>query len=414
MNLIQKIVLASRSNCKINFTKLSCETAYRVCKVSRSFSSFDKLNHEQLHFGKWLVNDSWEHKKILKLYEGLCDGDRAALAESITLVESSSQDKKEMGQILLQRILKKSNETNNQTQLSEYVQQQFSLNEVSKNLTLRIGITGPPGAGKSTFIEQFGLFLTEKLGFKIAVLAIDPSSSRTGGSLLGDKTRMLHLSRQLLAYVRPSPSKGELGGVARNTMEALLLCEGAGYDITIVETVGVGQSETAVADMTDIFILVIPPAGGDELQGLKRGIIENCDFVLVNKADGDLIPAARRIQTEYTSALKFIPRKYKDWRPRVRRISSLSQHDMDHVWDLIMDFNNYLISSKILDENRKKQQQLWMWHHIRSKILNYFKKDVAVNEQLSVVSMMVENGEITPGHASDYLINIFFNQIKKV
>ena len=396
----------------ICFSQLNFTARSLAQKFQSSYASDRTI--ETLHCGDNVRKDSFEHKRILKLYNGLCSGDRAALAESITLVESLNQSKKELGQVLLQMMLKKSkNDAEDCTNLASYMQEQYSLKNVANNLTLRVGITGPPGAGKSTFIEQFGLYLTNKFGFKVAVLAIDPSSSRTGGSLLGDKTRMLKLSHEPLAYVRPSPSKGELGGVARDTMEALFLCEGAGYDIIIVETVGVGQSEVAVADMTDMFILIIPPAGGDELQGLKRGIIEKCDMVLVNKADGDLIPAARKIQTEYTSALKFLPRKYKDWRPRVRRISSLADDNMSDVWYLIMDFNKYLLGSNILHTNRQNQRELWMWHHIRSKIVEEFKKDTEVNQKLSIMQEQVRNGEITPGLACDCLLDVFFSRTLK-
>ena len=381
----------------------------------RFFKSSSSLVTENKNFNwnEFICKDSSHIKTVDKLYHGLYNGERAALAESITLVESLNESKKQMGQHLLQLVLQNLKHPSAQTSFTGYIQNKLNKTNEKTNLTLRLGITGPPGAGKSTFIEQFGLFLTRQMGFKVAVLAIDPSSKRTGGSLLGDKTRMLKLSSEPMAYVRPSPSKGELGGVACNTMEALLLCEGSGYDIVIVETVGVGQSEVAVSDMTDLFVLVIPPAGGDELQGLKRGIIENCDFVLVNKADGDLVPAARRIQTEYTSALKFIPRKYKNWRPRVRRISSLSAAGIEDLWLLMVELYEYLLLSGILVENRKNQQNAWMWNHIRSNILLKFQRDPDVKLNLIQLKDMVENNQITPGLASDKLLNIFFSQINK-
>ncbi|NWX01117.1 MMAA protein, partial [Caloenas nicobarica] len=179
-----------------------------------------------------------------------------------------------------------------------------------------VGLSGPPGAGKSTFIECLGKMLTERK-HKVSVLAVDPSSSTSGGSLLGDKTRMTELSRDTSAYIRPSPTRGTLGGVTRTTNEAILLCEGGGYDVVLVETVGVGQSEFAVADMVDMFILLLPPASGDELQGIKRGIIEMADLVAINKADGDLVVPARRIQAEYISAMKLLRKRSKVWRPKV-------------------------------------------------------------------------------------------------
>ncbi|KAI8507660.1 hypothetical protein Bbelb_150400, partial [Branchiostoma belcheri] len=244
--------------------------------------------------------DLSQHPAVQRLFQGLKEGHRASLAESITLVESVHRRKRAAAEALLQLVL-------------EHLQQKRV--KWKKPSAFRIGLTGPPGAGKSTFIEAFGKFLTDS-GHKVAVLAVDPSSSTTGGSLLGDKTRMPELSRDMNAYIRPSPTSGTLGGVNRRTNEAIVLCEGAGYDVILVETVGVGQSEFVVADMVDMFVLLVPPAGGDELQGLKKGIVEVADLVIVNKADGDLLPAARRIQAEYTSALKLIRPRSHVWRPR--------------------------------------------------------------------------------------------------
>ena len=215
-----------------------------------------------------------------KLYDGILSADRASLARSITLIESSLSKSRAEARKMINL-----------------------LQERSRKITIpsfRIGLSGPPGAGKSTFIEVFGTHLIEK-GHRVAVLAVDPSSSRTGGSLLGDKTRMTELSRNPKAFIRPSPNRGHLGGVARTTNESILLCEASGYDIVLIETVGVGQSEYLVSDMVDALCLLLPPAGGDELQGIKRGIIEQCDLVCINKCDGDLIPAANRTKAEYTS-----------------------------------------------------------------------------------------------------------------
>ncbi|XP_036972613.1 methylmalonic aciduria type A protein, mitochondrial isoform X4 [Acanthopagrus latus] len=242
-----------------------------------------------------------EQRLLDKLYEGLIGGQRASLAESITLVETQHPRKKELAQVLLQRVL-------------AYRREQESQNG-GKPVAFRVGLSGPPGAGKSSFIEVVGKMLTSR-GHKVSVLAVDPSSCTTGGSLLGDKTRMTELSRDMNAFIRPSPASGTLGGVTRTTNEAIVLCEGAGYDIVLVETVGVGQSEFAVADMVDMFVLLIPPAGGDELQGIKRGIIERADLVVVTKSDGDLLVPARRIQAEYTSALKLLRRQSKSWNPK--------------------------------------------------------------------------------------------------
>uniref|UniRef100_A0A669D9V1 Metabolism of cobalamin associated A n=1 Tax=Oreochromis niloticus TaxID=8128 RepID=A0A669D9V1_ORENI len=242
-----------------------------------------------------------EQRLLNKLYDGLIGGQRASLAECITLVETQHPRKKELAQVLLQRVL-------------AYRREQENRNG-GKPVAFRVGLSGPPGAGKSSFIEVVGKMLTGR-GHKVAVLAVDPSSCTTGGSLMGDKTRMTELSRDMNAFIRPSPTSGTLGGVTRTTNEAIVLCEGAGYDIVLVETVGVGQSEFAVADMVDMFVLLIPPAGGDELQGIKRGIIERAELVVVTKSDGDLVVPARRIQAEYTSALKLLRRQSKSWNPK--------------------------------------------------------------------------------------------------
>merc|ERR1711971_6313 len=261
--------------------------------------------------------------KVNSLLDGVCTGNRASLSQSITLVESKNSTKREMAKEILHSLLTE---------------------KTPPHDAYRIGLSGPPGAGKSTFIENMGQRIVAKEG-KLAVLAVDPSSSRTGGSLLGDKTRMQVLSNMTEAFIRPSPSGGELGGVARNTHEAATLAEHAGYRNILIETVGVGQSEFAVNDMVDIFVLIIPPAAGDELQGIKRGIVELADIVVVNKADGDLLPAARRVAAEYTSALKFMPRKYRCWTPRVGMISSLTGEGLDGLWELILDFKSEMEAS---------------------------------------------------------------------
>ena len=259
-------------------------TAIPGVRLSSSTSSLTKITPDNLLL------------KTRQLYFGVLKGQRASLAQAITLVESTLEESKKEAQKLMTLIT--------------------THNKEFRNSTFRIGLTGPPGAGKSTFIENFGTMLIEQ-GHKVAVLAVDPSSSRTGGSLLGDKTRMTELSRNPSAYIRPSPNRGHLGGVARTTNESINLCEACGYDVVLVETVGVGQSEHLVADMVDVLCLILSPGGGDELQGIKRGIIEQCDMVLINKSDGDLIPAANRTKAEYTSALKFIQPKNPHWRTQV-------------------------------------------------------------------------------------------------
>lgn len=331
--------------------------------------------------------------KVNELYNKLCSGDRSALAQGITLVESQHPQKKLYGQKLLDLVLKKA-------------RQEFSDSDTVKSF--RIGITGSPGAGKSTFIETFGKFLTGK-GHKVAVLAIDPSSSITGGSLLGDKTRMQELSRDSKAFIRPSPTSGCLGGVTRSTQESIALCECAGYDIVIVETVGVGQSEFHVSQMVDMFSLIVSPGGGDELQGLKKGIVELADLIIINKADGELIPSARLIQSEYISALKFVKRRFNNWRPSVKCVSSKSKIGIESLWEEMTDFRDSLSKSRELYLNRQKQYNLWMWLHIENSLLNIFKKHPKVVSLLPEMENEVEQGKITPGQASDTLIKHFLN-----
>lgn len=334
-----------------------------------------------------------EQRFVDKLYTGLIQGQRSCLAEAITLVESTHARKKELAQVLLHKVL------------AYHREREQKLNK-GKPLAFRIGLSGPPGAGKSTFIEYFGKMLTER-GHKLSVLAVDPSSCTSGGSLLGDKTRMTELSRDMNAYIRPSPTQGTLGGVTRTTNEAILLCEGGGYDIILVETVGVGQSEYAVADMVDMFVLLLPPGGGDELQGIKKGIIEMADLVVINKSDGDLIVPARRIQAEYVSALKLLPKRSEVWRPKVIRISSRNGEGISEMWDLMREFQKLMLASGELTAKRRKQQKVWMWNLIQENVLGHFKTHPRVREQIPVLEQKVLSGSLPPGLAADLLLKAF-------
>uniref|UniRef100_A0A8C3YGI1 Metabolism of cobalamin associated A n=1 Tax=Catagonus wagneri TaxID=51154 RepID=A0A8C3YGI1_9CETA len=330
-----------------------------------------------------------EQRFVDKLYTGLIQGQRACLAEAITLIESTHSRKKELAQVLLQKVL-------------VHHREQEKLNN-GKPLAFRIGLSGPPGAGKSTFIEYFGKMLTER-GHKISVLAVDPSSCTSGGSLLGDKTRMTELSRDMNAYIRPSPTRGTLGGVTRTTNEAILLCEGGGYDIILIETVGVGQSEFAVADMVDMFVLLLPPAGGDELQGIKRGIIEMADLVAVTKSDGDLIVPARRIQAEYVSALKLLRSRSGVWRPKVIRISARSGEGITEMWDKMKEFRDVMLASGELTAKRQRQQKVWMWNLIQENVVEHFRTHPTVREQIPLLEKRVLGGALSPGRAADLLL----------
>ncbi|OWF37250.1 Methylmalonic aciduria type A-like [Mizuhopecten yessoensis] len=330
-----------------------------------------------------------DHYSVEVLYNGLRHHDRGCLARAITLVESKNQTKKLQAQVLLNRIL-----------------QVEKTKKATAPTSFRIGLSGPPGAGKSTFIEVFGSYLTSQ-GHRVAVLAVDPSSLQTGGSLLGDKTRMPELSRNMNAYVRPSPARGILGGVTRTTNEAVIVCEAAGYDIILIETVGVGQSEFVVADMVDMFCLIIPPAGGDELQGIKKGIVEMADLVVVNKSDGDLVAAARRIQTEYISALKFMRQKSPNWKPTVRRVSSLHNDGIEDLWTMMGTFKNAMIDSKEFSNKRQMQKRIWMWNYIRDNIMDLFRSHKSVKSKITEVERQVVDGVISPGTAADLLLQEF-------
>lgn len=318
------------------------------------------------------------------LADRLRRGERRALAQAITLVESTRADHRALADDLLASLLP---DTGN---------------------AVRLGITGVPGVGKSTFIEAFGLHLIAQ-GLKVAVLAIDPTSQRTGGSILGDKTRMELLSRDPRAFIRPSPAGGTLGGVARRTREAMLLVEAAGFDVVIVETVGVGQSETAVADMVDLFLLLLPPAGGDELQGIKKGIVELADMIVVNKADGELATAARHAEAEYRHALSLLRPVNPLWRVPVLSCSALTGKGIDAVWDRIADYHRLLgpEGSGDIARRRAEQARAWMWSEIEESLLDAFKAEPAVRGELPGLERATATAAITPGAAAKRLLALF-------
>jgi LAO/AO transport system kinase len=315
------------------------------------------------------------------LEQCLVAGDRAALARAITLVESRRADHQAAARTLLSRLMP----------LTGRAQ--------------RIGITGVPGAGKSTTIEQFGCNLVEA-GHKVAVLAVDPSSGRHGGSILGDKTRMERLSVQANAYIRPSPSGGALGGVARKTREAMLLCEAAGFDVVIVETVGVGQSETVVADMVDVFLAVLIPGGGDELQGIKKGLIELADLLVINKADAD--PAkAQRSARDYRNALHILTPASPDWTPPVLTASGLTGQGLDLLWAQIQRHREVMGANGARAARRADQDARWMWAMVRDRLEDAFKTAPAVAGLVPELEAAVRQGEIPASAAADRLLHAF-------
>lgn len=328
-----------------------------------------------------------------KLFEGLVAGDRAALAQSITLVESTAMKHHEEAQDLLQMVLQENKRRRQGHQLPSF----------------RIGLTGPPGTGKSTFIETFGKFLTAS-GHKVAVLTVDPSSAMTGGSLLGDKTRMIELTREPNAYIRPSPSRGHHGGVTRTTCDAIQLCECANYDVVLVETVGVGQSEYMVADMVDLFLLLIPPGGGDELQGVKRGIVEMADLIVVTKADGDHIPECRRMASEYISALKYMKPRSHLWRPKVMQVSARAKVGISELWDTVNEYRQALEPCGELDNRRRQQRVRWLWTYVGSDLERRLRTHPDIAACTAELESAVIEESITPGHACDRLMERFFTR----
>ena len=309
-------------------------------------------------------------------------GDRRALAQAITLIESTRSDHRAEAEALLARLLP------------------------TTGKSIRIGISGPPGVGKSTFIESFGRHVVNE-GHRIAVLAIDPSSKVSGGSILGDKTRMAELARAEAAFIRPSPAGGTLGGVARRTREALLACEAAGYDVTVVETVGVGQSETAVADMTDLFVLLLHPGGGDALQGIKRGIVELADILVVNKADGDMAGAAGRTAAEYQNALRLLRSPHPEWTPEVLQCSGLTGKGIPEVWAEIGRYREAVERAGTLSERRASQARTWLWSELSESLVSALKAHPGVAARLAVAEAEVMAGRITPTAAAQSLLGAF-------
>ncbi|MFK5854605.1 MAG: methylmalonyl Co-A mutase-associated GTPase MeaB [Bacteroidota bacterium] len=315
----------------------------------------------------------------IDIYKGILDGDRTLLSRGITLIESSLESDKDVAQKLIQLCLPHSGKS------------------------LRIGITGVPGVGKSTFIETFGLNLIND-GKKVAVLAIDPSSTRTKGSILGDKTRMETLSTSNNAFIRPSASKGTLGGVARATREALILCEAADYNIIMVETVGVGQSETAVSQLVDFFLLLMLAGGGDELQGIKRGIMEMADLIVINKADGDNITKAKLAATSYKNALHLFPAMPNGWIPDVLTASSIGNTGLNHVWDKINEFVVTTKNNGFFADNRRKQSLNILTDTIDESLKSKFYNQKNISKMMENYKSQILESNITGEDINPYEI----------
>jgi LAO/AO transport system kinase len=309
-----------------------------------------------------------------QLIRGIRAGERGVIARAITLVESRRADHQQAARRLVQDLL------------------------ASTGKAARVGITGAPGVGKSTVIDALGSLLTGR-GHKVAVLAVDPSSTRSGGSILADKTRMARLANDPGAFVRPSPSSGTLGGVAAKTRESMLVLEAAGYDVVLIETMGTGQSETMVADMTDCFLVLVLPGAGDELQGLKKGVIELAEVIAINKADGDNLRRANAAAAEYRAALNILTARSARWSPPVLTCSGLTGRGIPELWDAVLRHRQEMLESGELDTRRREQQVKWMWAMLEARVLARLKADPAVRARLPRIEAAVAGGRLTPAVA---------------
>ena len=329
------------------------------------------------------MNDDQQQRQIDldALARGLLAGERAALARAITLIESAAPQHRDLAQALLGRLMPHSGRS------------------------LRIGITGVPGAGKSTFIDSFGCALTKR-GKRVAVLAIDPSSSLSGGSILGDKTRMERLSRDEKAFIRPSPTGGVLGGVAGRTREAILLCEAAGYNVILVETVGTGQSEVRLRALVDFLLLLLITGAGDELQGIKKGVIEIADALAINKADGDNIAAAQAARAQFSQSLTYVAPATEGWRTRAFTASGMSGQGVEDIWRAIGEFVAQTKTSGVFAKRRAQQQRDWLHSELEAQLRQQLYGDAAIQAALPELEAAVVNGELPAATAAERLLRL--------
>ena len=345
--------------------------------VSKGINQPDSINRDALNRRKKSKKRQFSTDELL---QGIRRGDISLLGQAITLVESSLPQHLSQAQELITACLPHSGKA------------------------FRLGITGVPGAGKSTFIEALGKHLIDR-GGRLAVLAIDPSSERSKGSIMGDKTRMEDLAAKADAFIRPSPSGGTLGGVARKTRETIILCEAAGFDYIFVETVGVGQSETAVQSMVDFFLLLMIAGAGDELQGIKRGIMEMADSIVINKADGNNLQKAKRAQAEFANALHLFPPSTSGWTPRVKTCSSLHGTGISEIWNMVDKYNSFVTKNGYLQKRRQSQSKYWMYETIREGIYNQVFNDPVMKKELANYEKEILEGRMTSFMAANSILN---------
>lgn len=357
------------------------EAKYRGLKVNKGIADAPIIN-------PYFKRVKREKLTIEDYVGGIINGDTTRLSQAVTLVESQLPEHQEIAQQIIERCLPYSGNS------------------------MRIGITGVPGAGKSTSIDSFGMHMI-KQGRKLAVLAIDPSSGISGGSILGDKTRMERLSREKSAFIRPSPSAGSLGGVARKTRETIVLCEAAGFDTIFVETVGVGQSETAVHSMVDFFLLIQLAGTGDELQGIKRGIMEMADAIVINKADGDNIEKAKLAASHYRNALHLFPRTESGWNPPVLTYSGYYDIGIKDIWDMIDKYRHKTVDSGYFLHKRQQQAKWWMYETIDETLRNSFYRNNIIEKMLPKIEIDILSDRLTSFTAAQKLLDTYFDELKK-
>jgi len=362
------------------------DPAFAGLNVNKGIDQPDAVNADSVH--RFLKKNQRKELTVAQYCEGILSGNRTILSRAVTLIESNKPDHQEIAQEIISHCLPFSGKS------------------------LRIGITGVPGAGKSTFIETFGTYLTST-GRKLAVLAIDPSSERSRGSILGDKTRMEELASDPNAYIRPSPSSGSLGGVARKTRETILLCEAAGFDTLLIETVGVGQSETAVHSMVDFFLLLQIAGAGDELQGIKRGIMEMADTIVINKADGDNIHRANSAATLYRNALHLFPPTQSGWIPQVKICSSLRKTGISEIAGCIGEYFEFVKGNNYFEERRSAQAKFWMHETIEARLKSNFYQDKMVKTAIGLLEKEVTDDKLNPFVAANELLEKYFNALGK-